>query len=263
MSSNSILEIAEIKKKLESCLNLFGQYSTEVFGAHDQVKLDQIRVRLQRMEPEITNYLIQINGDGVIVVGDFGLRQRVAHRDLLGLAVIGGNNELRHNFGDFDDLVKALINRALGRIDAGLWPPTSLQPVLTINDAILKKRCLDLLRAPGAFDRVVREATLILEDRLRNRISHDRLSALIPDSAKQTGENLVNTLLNPGAPILSISTDTRERASFHRIMLGVFAYLRNPFHHHIDDTTDWSWSWSIVGFIDHLLYELDNCDELK
>lgn len=258
---NANIDVAEVKRKLESYLELFSQYAAEVFGDHDHAKLDQMRVRLQRMEPEVTNYLIQINGDGVIVMGNFGVRQQVAHRDLLGLAVIGGNNELTHNF--IDDPVKAVLNRALGRIDAGLWPPTHPQPVLTIHDAILKERCSDLLQAPGAFDRVVREATIILEDRLRTRISHDRLAALIPDSAKQTGDNLVNTLLNPASPILSISTDQHERAAFQRIMFGVFAYLRNPFHHHIDDDIDWSWSWSIVGFIDHLLNEVANCQELK
>jgi hypothetical protein len=89
------------------------------------------------------------------------------------------------------------------------------------------------------------------------------LTTLIPDSAKQTGENLVNVLLNASTPILSVSTDQREQAAFQKIMLGVFAYLRNPFHHQIDDTTEWSWSWSIVGFIDHLLHELNNPEELK
>lgn len=104
---------------------------------------------------------------------------------------------------------------------------------------------------------------MVLEDRLRNRISHDRLTELIPDSAKQTGDNLVNTLLAPAKPVLSINTDTRERAAFHKIMVGAFAYLRNPFHHRLSDTTEWSWSWSIVGLIDHLLHELDSCEELK
>ncbi len=156
-----------------------------------------MRVELQRMEPRVTHYLLQINGDGVLVTGGFGTRQQIAHRDLLGLAILGGNNELPHNFGDYNYGVTALLNRALGRINDGLWPPINPQPILAINDAVLQQRCLDLLQAPEKFDRVVREATLMLEDRLRNKIPHERLSVLIPDSTKQTGENLVNTLLSP------------------------------------------------------------------
>jgi hypothetical protein len=214
------------------------------------------------MEPRVTHYLLQINGDGSISIGSSVVMPQVAYHDLLASAILGGNNELPHNFRGFADAVTSLLNRALGRIDAGLWPPTIPPPILAINDPVLRQRCSDLLQAPGEFDRVVREATLILEERLRNKVSHERLSTLIPDSAKQTAENLTNTLLSPRTPILSISTDEHERARFQRIMLGVFAYFRNPFHHHIDDTIEWSWSWSIVGLIDHLLHELEDCKEL-
>ncbi len=256
------VNVSEVKAILQSWLDMFTQYSDEIFGASQRAKLDELRTQLQRMEPAVTSYILQINGDGLVVTGSFGVRQTIAHRNLLATAVAGGNNQIRINFADYKAPVISILNRALGSIEAGLWPPKTPQPVLTIRDAELMKRCSDLLLAPGHFDRVVREATLILEDRLRKKVSHERLSALIPDSARQTGENLVNTLLSPGTPVLSISTDQRERAAFQRIMLGVFAYLRNPSHHQIDDTTEWSWSWSIVGFVDHLLYELEHCEVL-
>jgi len=64
-------------------------------------------------------------------------------------------------------------------------------------DEELKKRCLDLLNAPGKFDTSVREATLILENRLRNSIPQEKLAQLIPKSAHLTFENLVNTGLHP------------------------------------------------------------------
>ncbi|MFC1893820.1 TIGR02391 family protein [Chloroflexota bacterium] len=263
MSSNRTPAVATIRAILQQYLGLFSQYSAEIFGSRERVKLDEIRGQLQRMEPRVTDYLLQINGDGVIALGSFGVRRSLRYRDLMGTATMGGNNELPHNFADFHNCVESVINGALGRIDAGLWPPKTREPILTINDPELEQRCLDLLQAPGKFDRVVREATLILEDRLRNTISLERLTVLIPESAKQTGEHLVNILLSPKTPVMSISTNQQERAAFHRIMLGVFSYLRNPFHHQIDDAIDWSWSWSIVGFIDHLLHELQNCTELK
>jgi len=263
MSPDGKPDVKEIKAFLESFLDIFNKYSAEIFGDRERNKLDDMRRQLQRLEPRITSYLIQINGDGVVVLGSFGVRQQIAHRDLIITALLGGNNELAHNFADYDDCVTSYINRALGRIDSGLWPSTEPPPILVVNDKELKDRCSDLLESPGKFDRVVREATLILEDRLRKRVSHERLTALIPESAKQTADNLVNSLLSPTSPVLSISTDQKERAAFHKIMLGVFSYLRNPFHHQINDTIDWSWSWSIVGFIDHLLNEIEKCEEIQ
>ena len=263
MTLNSETGVGQVKQLLQSYHSLFNRYSDEIFGPHRQTRLDSLRTQLQRKEPSITSYVLQIVGDGTVVVGSFGIRQKISHSDLLATAVMGGNNELTHNFHDYKAPVNQLINRALGNIDDGLWPPKGLQPVLVMRDEVLMQRCSDLLQSPGKFDRVVREATIILEDRLRNKIPHERLSALIPDSGKQTGDNLVNTLLSASSPILSISTDQRERLAFQKIMLGVFAYLRNPFHHQIDETTEWSWSWSVVGFIDHLLYELESCEELE
>ncbi len=259
MASKHDISLPEIKKTLEEFLEEFNQYASDVEYERGAQVLYHDRSSLQRKAPLVTRLIVTILGDATIQKGVDILRRS----DALTNALMGGANEDPVIFPDWAAIVTSLLNQALGAIEAGLWPPKGPQPVLAIRDTVLMNRCSDLLRAPGNFDRVIREATIILEDRLRNRISHDRLTALIPDSAKQGGENLVNTLLLPGAPILSISTDPRERAAFQRIMLAVFAYLRNPFHHHIDDTTEWSWSWSIVGFIDHLLHELETCEETK
>ena len=78
-------------------------------------------------------------------------------------------------------------------------------------------------------------------------------------SNKLVGEKLVNKLLNPNDPILVISDEKDKRVAFHKMLLGIFSYLRNPYHHQIDPTTEWSWAWSIVGLIDSLLLKVDNC----
>ena len=155
--------------------------------------------------------------------------------------------------------VTMLLNGVLGTLEAGLWPPKEPTPVLVIKDAELRSRCSDLLRAPGNYDRVVREATTILEDHLRNKPPHDILAQLIPNAADQTGENLVNKLLSPDNPVLVISSDRHKKIAFYRIMLGVFSYLRNPYHHQLDASTKWSWAWSTVGFIDRLLTDIESC----
>ncbi|MSQ06227.1 MAG: hypothetical protein EXR54_09715 [Dehalococcoidia bacterium] len=70
---------------------------------------------------------------------------------------------------------------------------------------------------------------------------------------------MVNKLLNPGSPILSISGDKARRVAFRNLLVGWFSYLRNPCHHRLDDSTEWSWAWSTVGLIDKLLSDFDNC----
>ena len=241
---------------MESFLDSFNEYSKEVFGDHRRERLDDLRIQLQRQELQVTKCILEVIGDGVIGHGHSG---RVSHQDLLPSALMGGNNEMPHNFRDYDAAVTMLLNKALGTLEVGLWPPKEPTPVIVIKDAELRTRCSDLLRAPSNYDRVVREAITILEDRIRNKPPHEILARLIPNANDQIGENLVNKLLSPDNPVLVISSDKHKRIVFHRIMLGIFSYLRNPYHHQLDASTEWSWAWSTVGFIDRLLADIESC----
>ena len=130
-------------------------------------------------------------------------------------------------------------------------------PVLAISDDVLRDRTSDMLSAPGKFDRVLREATTILEDRIRGKIPFDDLSKLIPKASDQTGDNLINKLFSGKNPVLECS-DPQRQGPMHRMLGGVVAYLRNPSHHSVDDSVKWSWAWSVVGLVDQLLDELDS-----
>ncbi len=121
---------AQIRLQLQSFLDLFNQYSAEIFGNHDRATLDELRNQLQQTAPLITSYFLKIIGDGVIYTGSFGIRQQIAHRDLLFTALMGGNNEETFNFTDFKAPVTSILNQALGKIDGGLWPPK--EPKLTL-----------------------------------------------------------------------------------------------------------------------------------
>lgn len=247
----------QVKNTLESFLELFNKYAEEIFGKSRRDRLDDFRAQLQKREPEVTKLILDILGDGVIGMGYSG---RVSRRDLLSTALMGGNNEMPHNFSGFKALVTMLLNRALGTLKAGLWSPKEPVPVLVIKDTELRSRCSDLLKAPGAYDRVIREATTVLENRIRSRCPQETLALSIPNAADQTGENLVNKLLSPDKPILVISSEKHKRVAFHRIMLGIVSYLRNPYHHQLDARTEWSWAWSsVVGFIDRLLADIESC----
>ena len=216
---------------------------------------------MQRHEPGITLILVNILGHTSFIIGTpaVGTQREIALSDLIANAILGGNNEMLHNFRDFAAVIPAAINKAIGEIEAGKWPPKEPQPVLIINENELPACCIDLLTAPGNYDRAIREATVILENRIRNKCPHETLSRLIPLAADQTGDNIINKLFSPDKAILIISNDRNKRIAFHKILLGINAYLRNPSHHTVDPNTEWSWAWSIIGLIDQLLSEIENC----
>jgi hypothetical protein len=251
--------VKQTEAELGSFLKTFEEYAIEVFGSRRREHLDTLRSSLQKREPLVTRYILDVLGDGLLDVGSFGRSARVKYRYLLATALMGGNNELALNFADFRAPVTMLLNRALGTLESGLWSPRGPDPVLVIKDDELRSRCSDLLSSPGLYDRVIREATTILESRIRSKCPADRLAALIPNEADRTGDKLVNQLFNPDHPVLVISDEKGKRIAFHRILLGVFSYLRNRYHHNIDSSTEWSWAWSTVGFIDRLLAEVEGC----
>ena len=197
---------------------------------------------------------MNVTGNSQFRLGHAGI---VSTQDLLTSALLGGNNEATFNFADFNTTVTAAIEKTIGTLDAGLWPPKTPAPVLVIHEEELRKRCSDLLGAPGNFDRVVREATTVLEDRIRHRPPFQVLAKVIPHSGEQTGQNLINKLFNPDIPVLSRSSDKLGRIAFRNILVGVVSYLRNPYHHRLDDATEWSWAWSTVGLIDRLLSDVE------
>jgi len=251
--------VQEVKDTLNSFLEIFNKYSKEIFGAYRSERLDSLRTQLQKQEPQVTNMLLQILGDGTVGISSMTQSQTIPHRDLLPTALMGGNNEISHNFYYYEAPVINLLYRALGTIDAGLWPAKEPTPILVIKDDELRSRCSDLLSAPGLYDRVIRESTTILEDRIRNKCPHETLARLIPNAVDQSGEKLINKVFSPDHPVLSISTEKPKRIAFHKILVGMISFLRNPYHHHLDETTEWSWAWSIVGFIDRLLADIDSC----
>lgn len=253
----------QAKHTLESFLDMFNKYAEEIYGERRSDCLDQLRTQLQQKEPKATRYLLDILGNVTFILGSFGRIANVSVHDLLSTALLGGNNELSHNFRDYEAPVTAALNKAIGTIESGLWPPKKPTPVLVIHDEELRKRCSDLLASPDNYDRVIREATTVLEDRIRKKCPHDKLSRLIPQSADQNGENLVNKLFAPGSPLLSISEDKNTHIAFQKILLGVFSYLRNPYHHRLDPNTEWSWAWSTVGFIDRLLSDINSCEVMQ
>lgn len=122
-----------------------------------------------------------------------------------------------------------------------------------IQDDELQDRCADLIKRPRNYDRVFREATTILEDRIR------RLSGI---TRRMNPQNLVSKAIapNPNEAILVVSTDPDEQGGFFKICSGIEAAFRNRTHHEVSDKLNRYDAIKFCGFIDSLLLILANAE---
>jgi uncharacterized protein (TIGR02391 family) len=121
----------------------------------------------------------------------------------------------------------------------------------SIQDAQLKSRCADLLSAPGNFDRVINQATQVLEDRIRKK------SGVGPGPV---GATLVNQVIksDPGVSNLVVSNDKNEQEGYAHILRGIFGAYRNPTQHHLLDHITREEVLKVCAFIDGLLKVVDS-----
>lgn len=141
-----------------------------------------------------------------------------------------------------------------GRSPARAEPPKAPvpgDPVLVaaeylLTDARLKSRCIDLLRRKKHLDRVVREATTVLEDRIRQ---------LADITAPLKPEELINTALNPdpNRAVLVFGSDPSEQQGFHSVCRGIVLAFRHKVHHRLSDEVTRHDALKFCAFVDMLL----------
>lgn len=118
------------------------------------------------------------------------------------------------------------------------------QKTITFLDDELRERCADLLARPGKADTAVREACVVLEDRLR------RAAGL----AKEViGVDLVDKCLNPKDGKLVLSEVAAEQHGIHQLYRGTIGFFKNPTSHRIIQEYDVTRARQVVGLIDTLL----------
>lgn len=120
----------------------------------------------------------------------------------------------------------------------------------TIKDSELRERCGDLLTATDHFDRVINQATLILEDRLRKKAGLDRTVY---------GASLASAAINsdPSKSKLVLSTLASEQEGYANIVRGLMQALRNETHHTLAEGFTREDAFSVCGFIDRILRLID------
>lgn len=124
--------------------------------------------------------------------------------------------------------------------------PTGLAIDYLLSDKELKSRCEDLLKRPRHFDRVFREATTVLETRIRS------LSGI---TKKMHPSDLVSRVINPDPTkaILVLSEDKSEQEGFHGICKGTILGFRDPLHHQLDEKVTQQDALKFCAFVDMLL----------
>jgi uncharacterized protein (TIGR02391 family) len=112
-----------------------------------------------------------------------------------------------------------------------------------IADDKLRQRCEDLLAAEEHHDRVVREACVILEDRIRKAIGAGK---------NVVGTSLMERAFGKNGP-LRLSDEDQEQIGAMQVYRGVMAFFRNAAGHNIIDTYSQEDALRFVVFVDLLL----------
>lgn len=122
-----------------------------------------------------------------------------------------------------------------------------------IQDDELRDRCADLIKRPRNHDRVFREATTILEHRVKS------LSGI---TQKMNPQALMGKAVapDPMRAILVVSSDPSEQEGFYKICAGIEAAFRNRTHHEVSNKLTRNDAIKFCGFIDSLLLVLVNAE---
>jgi uncharacterized protein (TIGR02391 family) len=122
-----------------------------------------------------------------------------------------------------------------------------------IKDDELRDRCADILTAVSHFDRVINQATLVLEDRIRTKSGVTGLA----------GVALVNKAITSDhtKTVLRLSPETDVHEGLSHIFRGLFLAYRNPTHHHVISHISREDALKVCGYIDHLLDILNDAQK--
>jgi uncharacterized protein (TIGR02391 family) len=120
-----------------------------------------------------------------------------------------------------------------------------------ISDDELRKRCEDLLAADAHHDRVIREACVILEDRVRKAIGA---------SKGLTGTSLMERAFGKNGA-LQLSEHDQEQIGAMQIYRGVMAFFRNAAGHNLIESYTQEDAVRFVVFVDLLLAMVDKLPE--
>jgi uncharacterized protein (TIGR02391 family) len=121
-----------------------------------------------------------------------------------------------------------------------------------IVDVELRERCGDLLLAGGKFDRAIREAAVVLEDRVRAAVG----------GSGRIGVPLMEYAFGAAKPRLRLSENQREQIGAMQLYAGIMAFFRNPTGHSLKDTYSREDALRFVAMVDLLLQMVERAEHL-
>ena len=127
----------------------------------------------------------------------------------------------------------------------------------SIEDTELQKRCGDiLLEASGAFDRVINQATQILEDRIKKKSGLENTTLI--------GNNLVSKAIHSKLEntILKFSDDPNIQEQYAALFKGIIGVYRNPTHHGLDYECSREDALKFCAYIDLLLKNVEKSEKI-
>ena len=104
-------------------------------------------------------------------------------------------------------------------------------------------RCGDLLVLGAPFDRVIREAAVVLEDRVRGAVG----------GSERVGVPLMEFAFSAESPKLRLSKNKREQLGAMQLYVGVMAFFRNPAGHILNDDYTREDAVQFIAMVDLLL----------
>lgn len=157
----------------------------------------------------------------------------------------------------------ALTNRAYEAVDSdfGVLNLSTIPWLISLAevqhfDSELWDRCRFSLSTggdnPKAWDKAVRTALVVLEERLRKL---GKTEAVNPDA---TGENIVNMVFGKNS-ILNGKLSDKQREAYRNLYAGMMGIFRNSYAHRLIDPSP-EVGGAIIAFIDLLLKMLDDID---
>lgn len=127
----------------------------------------------------------------------------------------------------------------------------------SIEDTELQKRCGDiLLESSGAFDRVINQATQILEDRIKKKSGLQETTLI--------GLSLLSKAIHSrlDLTILKFSDNADIQEKYAALFKGIIGVYRNPTHHGLDYECSREDALKFCAYIDLLLKEVEKSEKI-
>jgi hypothetical protein len=126
-----------------------------------------------------------------------------------------------------------------------------------IVDELLRNRCLPLLKALDGernseqFDTVIREMSVVLEDRVRE------VSGFV---GKASGGDLFSAVMAKDAPLIRFSSERDVQEAAHLFFRGYSGLVRNEVMHRLVRRYTRERVLQLLGLVDYLLHLLSNAE---